>query len=219
MLNDKQAMSRNIFGWILAVAFMLPMSSCKDSNKNRNTNTDEDETEQTSPYSFPEADNPPAVDELLERPDFTFSTKVITDKDGVAEKIIVSMKNSVLGSTFEDKVSAEPLDPTQWHGFGEISEHDINFDGYPDLQVCRGPVNSYGNFTYAAWLWNQELHDFISVDGFEELFDPVYNKEDKVVTSSFRMDDHEDNAVYKWNGDRLEEVSSETIVYKDLYDE
>ena len=80
------------------------------------------------------------------------------------------------------------------------------------------PLDRY-NFTYAAWLWDQEMHDFVSVKGFDELFDPEFNKEAKTISSSFRMDDHEDDAVYKWNGQELEMVSSETIVYSELYDE
>lgn len=221
MNQNRLNMKRNVFLWMLAATVVLAMGSCKNGQKDRNYDADEeeDETEQTSPNSSPEDDEALSNGEVLERSDFTFTTRVVTDDEGVAEKIIVSMKNSSVGSTLDSEVSAEPLDPTLWGGFGEISEEDINFDGYPDLQVCRGPVNSYGNFTYAAWLWDQETHQFVSVKDFEELFDPVYNKEDQVVTSSFRMDDHEDNAVYRWDGSELELVSSETIVYKDLYDE
>jgi hypothetical protein len=35
---------------------------------------------------------------------------------------------------------------------GTIEEEDWNFDGIPDLQVCRGTANGYGNLTYDVWI-------------------------------------------------------------------
>ena len=213
-------MKKSFFIWMLAAAVVLLTGSCKNGKSKKDID-DEPEVEETDDgaYTFPEADNPPAIDDIIERKDFTFTTELVTGEEGVAEKIIVKMKNNLVGHTYISEISAEPLDPDQWRGFGDIREDDINFDGYPDLMVCCGPFNSYGNFTYGAWLWNQKIHDFEYVKGFDELFDPEFNKKDKTVSSRFRMDDHEDDAVYKWNGNELELVSSETIIYSELEDE
>ncbi len=204
---------------MLTAAVMLAMGSCKDGKSHKSTDKDEPETELGGAGEGDQPDNGWDVTEQLERADYKFDTKLVTDDEGTAEKIIVTMTNTVFGMSTESEVEAVPLDTNTWTGFGNIREDDINFDGYPDLMVCLGPFNSYGNFTYAAWLWNQDMHDFVPVKGFDELFDPEFNKEDKTISSSFRMDDHEDDAVYKWNGDELEMVSSETIVYSELNDE
>ena len=212
-------MSKRLFVWMLAAAVMLSMGSCKNGKSHKSTDKDEPETELGGAGEGDQPGNGWDVSEQLERADYKFYTKLVTDDEGTAEKIIVTMTNTVFGMSTESEVEAVPLDTNNWTGFGTVREDDINFDGYPDLMVCCGPFNSYGNFTYAAWLWDQDMHDFVSVEGFDELFDPEFNKEDKTISSSFRMDDHEDDAVYKWNGQELEMVSSETIVYSDLYDE
>ena len=203
---------------MLVAGIVLAMSSCKNG-KSHKSSDDEPETEQTGKDLDDGEDTGRDVTDQLDRADYTFFTKVIADEDNTAQKIIVTMMNNMFDMSFETEIEAMPLDTMYWNGFGDIREDDINFDGYPDLMVCCGPFNSYGNFTYAAWLWDQDLHDFVPVKGFEELFDPWFNKESKTISSSFRMDDHEENAVYKWNGQELEMVSSDTLVYNENDDE
>ena len=212
-------MKKNFFLLILFAGIVMAMGSCKDGKSHGSNDADNDETELTGTESDDEEDTGRDVTDLLERADYTFYTKVVADEEGTAQKIIVTMKNNEFDMSLESEVEAVPLDTTFWTGFGNVREDDINFDGYPDLMVCCGPFNSYGNFTYAAWLWDQDLHDFVPVKGFEELFDPEFNQDAKTISSSFRMDDHEDDAVYRWNGQELEMVSSETIVYSELSDE
>lgn len=43
---------------------------------------------------------------------------------------------------------------------GTIEEEDWNFDGIPDLQVCRGTANGYGNLAYDVWIWNDKAHKY-----------------------------------------------------------
>lgn len=208
-------MKKIFFLLMLTAGIVLAMGSCKNDKSTKSNDEDDPETEQIDD----EEENGQDGTAQPDRADFTFATKVIADDESTAEKIIVTMKNTMSDTSIESEVEPVPLDTTFWTGFGNIREDDINFDGYPDLMVCCGPFNSYGNFTYAAWLWDQEKRDFVPVKGFDELFDPEFNKENKTISSSFRMDDHEDDAVYKWNGQELEMVSSETIVYSELYDE
>lgn len=212
-------MNKKLFVWVLTAAVMLALGSCKNGKGHKSNDADEPETELGGAGEGDQPDNGWDVTEQLERADYTFYTKVVADEEGTAQKIIVTMKNNEFDMSVENEIEAVPLDTNNWTGFGNIREDDINFDGYPDLMVCCGPFNSYGNFTYAAWLWDQDFHDFVPVKGFEELFDPLFNKEDKTISSSFRMDDHEDNAVYKWNGQELEMVSSDTFVYNENDDE
>lgn len=208
-------MKKIFFLLMLTAGIVLAMGSCKNDKSTKSNDEDDPETEQIDD----EEENGQDGTAQPDRADFTFATKVIADDESTAEKIILTIKDTVSDTCIESEVEPVPLDTTFWTGFGNIREDDINFDGYPDLMVCCGPFNSYGNFTYAAWLWDQEKRDFVPVKGFDELFDPEFNKENKTISSSFRMDDHEDDAVYKWNGQELEMVSSETIVYSELYDE
>lgn len=201
----------------MAFCTVMAMSNCKNSKGSKSKDKDKDDVELAENEDGDE-DETPADDEGVKRSDYKFETQLIADEEGTMENIIVSM---ILpdGTVYKEEVEPVPLDTASWTGFGTINEEDINFDGYPDLQVCLGPFNAYGNFTYAAWLWDEEARRFVSVPKFDELFDPSYNSADKTIASSFRMDDHEDNAVYKWDGFKLKEVSSETIVYSELEDE
>ena len=210
---------KKIYILLMALFVMLAMSSCNKGKNDKSSDNDDHETELADTDFDDEEDSGRDVTDQRDRADYTFSTKVITDEEDVAQTIIVTIKNSKFDESFENEIEAVTLDTVFWHGCGSIREDDINFDGYPDLMVCCGPFNSYGNFTYGAWLWNQKIHDFEYVKGFDELFDPEFNKKDKTVSSSFRMDDHEDDDVYKWNGNELELVSSEVIVYSELEDE
>lgn len=204
---------------MLAAAVVLAVSSCNKGKNHKSSDADEPETELNGAGEGDQPDNGWDVTDQMERADYTFYTKVIADENNTAEKIIVTMKNNMFDMSFDSEVEPVPLDTTFWTGFGNIREDDINFDGYPDLMVCLGPFNSYGNFTYAAWLWDQDMHDFVPVEGFDELFDPEFYEISKTISSRFRMDDHEDDAVYKWNGQKLELVSSDTTVYSELDDE
>ena len=159
-----------------------------------------------------------------QRSDYSFATDIIMsepDEEGeqVVENIVVHFK--VRGGT-ETLAEAEPmpLDTINWQGFGRIHEDDINFDGYPDLMVCNGPNNNYGNFTYSAWLWNQQTRSFDPVEGFHEIFDPVIDADRKEITGGFHMDyEYEDHEVWKWKDGKITMVESERIDYREMNDE
>ena len=204
---------------IMALCTLLAVGSCNKGKSHKSSDADEPDTEMTGAGEGDKPDDGWDDTDQLERADYTFSTEVIADDEGTAEKIIVTMKNNQFDMSFKTEVEPVPLDTTIWSGFGNILEDDINFDGYPDLMVCLGPTNSYGNFTFAAWLWSQDMHDFVPVEGFDELYDPEFNEASKTISSCFRMDDHENDAVYRWNGQALELVSSDTTVYSEMDDE
>ncbi len=98
------------------------------------------------------------------RSGYTFRSEVltITEDDEVRWDTIVVYLTDVHGQTTKLYSQALPLDTVSWSkgSIGEITEYDWNFDGIPDLQVCTGPMNGFGNYTYDVWLWDDQKHVF-----------------------------------------------------------
>lgn len=164
-----------------------------------------------------------ARDYVPERGDFTFRTqvKVSCDEDDDqwchADSILLFITDG-RGRTEVRSVWAEPLDTVNWQGFGNVLEEDINFDGYPDLMVCNGPVNMFGNFTYTAFLWDQSSHSFLKEDvkGFDEINDPEINAAEKRIVGVWRLDNDVDITTYEWRDGKLVLVKSEHVKYNEL---
>ena len=158
-----------------------------------------------------------------ERSDYTFRTEVHMvcdendEQDCIADSIYVHITDGA-GRTEVRTVWAEPLDTINWQGFGNILEEDINFDGYPDLLVCNGPVNMFGNFTYTAFLWDQPSHCFLKgeVEGFDEINDPEIYPAEKRIAGIWRLDNDLDISTYEWCDGKLVLVNSEHLKYSDL---
>lgn len=200
---------------MLVAATIFAFGSCKnDKRSQQNSFDDEDDIEMTDEEEDDKDDEDNA---LPKRSDYKFRTEIVmseSDEEGdeVVENIIIHMKPRHGKETIVDISSVSPLDTTFWHGFGDIREDDINFDGYPDLMVCAGPTNGYGNFTYDAWLWNQEKRQFDHVDGFDKIYDPVVVPDDKTITGGFHMDhEYEYQEVWKWEGGKIVRVECEVI--------
>lgn len=156
-----------------------------------------------------------------QRTDFTFRTEVMQscdeDEDDWchADSILLYLTDG-RGNTEVRTVWAETLDTASWHGIGDIMEEDINFDGYPDLQVCNGPVNSFGNFTYTAFLWNQSEHRFVEVEGFDEINSPEIYAAEQQIVGVWRLDNDVDISTYEWRDGKLVLVNSEHYNYNEL---
>ena len=122
------------------------------------------------------------------------------------------------GRTEVRSVWAEPLDTVNWQGFGNVLEEDINFDGYPDLMVCNGPVNTFGNFTYTAFLWDQSSHSFLKDDvkGFDEIYDPIIRPDEKHIMGVWRLDNDVDISTYEWRDGELVQINFEHLNYNEL---
>ncbi len=164
------------------------------------------------------------ADYVPERADYTFrtETEVKCDDDEpdycVADSIIIWLTDARQHTTVM-KTWAWSLDTAYWQGIGDILEEDINFDGYPDLMVCNGPVNVFGNHTYSAWLWNQSTHSFVLVPNFDEICAPYFVKTDegrRRVVGVYRLDNDVEITTYEWLGDKLERISQETCTYDEL---
>ena len=155
-----------------------------------------------------------------QRSDYQFRTEVTTiDDDGtiIYDKVITYLTDA---RNHTDTLQSEalPLDTAYWsrQSIGEILEMDFNFDGIPDLQIGTGPMNSFGNFTYDIFLWDEQNHRFVHVEDQPPLFDPYLDDSQKQIVSTFRLDNDVEIIRYQWKDGKLVEVSKETIDYSEL---
>ncbi len=155
-----------------------------------------------------------------QRSDFSFHTEVrtINEDDEVRWDTIVVYLTDACGQTEYLYTQALPLDTVQWNkgSIGEITEDDWNFDGIPDLQVCTGPMNGFGNYTYDVWLWDDQAHIFVPLEDISGIFDPYVDSDNKCIVSTWRLDDEVEIVRYKWKDGKLVESDREEMSYRDL---
>ena len=118
-----------------------------------------------------------------ERKDFSF--KVTKEKDAEGYVNIVKFSTYV-GSQLIDNYSFKvpsplPEDPSD--AIGAVSEEDINFDGFPDIDINLGyrGAGSANNIQHEALLWNQQQHAFVKTDGYNDIGEPQLDPKNKVV--------------------------------------
>lgn len=141
-----------------------------------------------------------------ERGDYSFRTELVTKMvDGFDNPQAVDIITYVTDKQTTDTLHSEPipLDSTQWQGFGDIREDDINFDGFPDLLVCLGPFNYAGNFTYDAFVWDNKAHKFVNVPEFSQIFDPEIIADKRKIYGGFRLDNDLDIQEWEWRDGKL----------------
>jgi hypothetical protein len=163
------------------------------------------------------------TDYVPQRSDYSFRSDVrAINEDGEVrwDSIIVYLKDAK-GHTQELHTQALPLDTLQWNkgSIGEILEDDWNFDGFPDLQVCTGPMNGFGNYTYDVWLWNDKAHKFEELKCDGEIYSPSIDSDNKCIVSVWRLDDEVEIIRYKWKDGKLVESEREQLSASDLADD
>ncbi|MCR4601944.1 MAG: hypothetical protein K5683_00235 [Prevotella sp.] len=160
------------------------------------------------------------TDYVPQRADYSFRSDVrtITDDGEVLWDTIIVYLTDAKGHTQELYGQAQPLDTLQWDktSIGEILEDDWNFDGIPDLQVCTGPTNGFGNYTYDVWLWNDQVHKFEELKYDCEIYSPSIDSDNKRIVSVWRLDDDVEIIRYKWKDGKLIESDREQISASDL---
>ena len=163
------------------------------------------------------------TDYVPQRSDYSFRSDVRTvNEDGeVRWDTIVVYLTDAKGYTQELYSQALPLDTLQWNkaSIGEILVDDWNFDGIPDLQVCTGPMNGFGNYTYDVWLWNDKAHRFEELKYDCEIYSPSIDSENKCIVSVWRLDDDVEIIRYKWKDGKLVESEREQMSANDLADD
>ena len=158
-----------------------------------------------------------------QRSDYTFRSEVrtIQDDDEVRWDTIVVHLTDAQGHTQQLYTQAMPLDTVSWTkgSIGEITEYDWNFDGIADLQVCTGPMNGFGNYTYDVWIWDNQAHKFVWLEDVSGIFDPYVDADNQCIVSTWRLDDEVEIVRYKWKDGKLVESDREQISYSDLTDD
>jgi hypothetical protein len=163
------------------------------------------------------------TDYVPQRSDYSFRSevRVVNEDDEVRWDTIVVYLTDAKGHTQELYSQALPLDTLNWNkgSIGEILEDDWNFDGIPDLQVCTGPMNGFGNYTYDVWLWNDKAHKFEELKYDGEIYSPSIDSENKCIISVWRLDDDVEIIRYKWKDGKLAESEREQMSASDLTDD
>ncbi len=162
-------------------------------------------------------------DYVPQRSDYSLRSdvRVVNDDGEVRWDSIIVYLTDAKGLTQELHSQALPLDTLQWNkgSIGEITEDDWNFDGIPDLQVCTGPMNGFGNYTYDVWLWNDEAHKFEELKCDGEIYSPSIDSENKCIVSVWELDDDVEIVRYKWKDGKLVEYEREQMSASDLADD
>ncbi len=163
------------------------------------------------------------TDYVPQRSDYSFRSevRVVNEDDEVRWDTIVVYLTDAKGHTQELYSQALPLDTLNWNkgSIGEILEDDWNFDGIPDLQVCTGPMNGFGNYTYDVWLWNDKAHKFEELKYDGEIYSPSIDSENKCIISVWRLDDDVEIIRYKWKDGKLAESEREQMSASALADD
>ena len=163
------------------------------------------------------------TDYVPQRSDYSFRSevRVVNEDDEVRWDTIVVYLTDAKGHTQELYSQALPLDTLNWNkgSIGEILEDDWNFDGIPDLQVCTGPMNGFGNYTYDVWLWNDKVHKFEELKYDGEIYSPSIDSENKCIISVWRLDDEVEIIRYKRKDGKLAESEREQMSASDLTDD
>ncbi len=155
-----------------------------------------------------------------QRSEYSFRTELRTSTDGERvrwDSIIVYLTDG-RGLTQTFRCEAQQLDTMYWHrnSFGAIREEDWNFDGIPDLQVCTGPKNMFGNYVYDVWLWNEKAHLFEAFDGSDEIFSPQIDYKNKWIVSTWHLDSDVEIVRYEWKEGKLVETIRESMPYDEM---
>ena len=147
-----------------------------------------------------------------QRNDFSFVSHTCTsfDEGDLLLDSIITFVIDKNGPVYAITSETLPLDVNLWTGFGEIAEEDINFDGIPDLQICLGPTNAYGGFTYDGYVWDNVLHRFTQVENFDKIMDPYYDSSKRRITGTYRVDDDLYYSVYEWRDNKLVLIEEST---------
>ena len=202
-----------IFYFALALVVMT-MAACGNKTGNATNTADSIPADSVTAQSD---------DYVPQRSDYTFRSEVRTmDDDGeVRWDTIVVYLTDAKGHTQQLYSQAQPLDTATWNkgSIGKISEDDWNFDGIPDIQVCMGPMNGFGNFTYDVWIWDDQAHQFNYLKTDDAIFDPEIDSDKKTIVSVWRLDDDVEIVRYKWKDGKLVVTEREQLSREDLADD
>lgn len=75
--------------------------------------------------------------------------------------------------------------------FGQVTQVDVNFDGYTDLLICLGevPASDQTFLTYDAWIYNPEKGQFRLHEGFRDIYNAEVDVANKRILSHYLVRD------------------------------
>lgn len=197
---------------VLAIAFSLAFSGCKNDKAGKSNITQENPTDNEGP-NMP--DNSATTTENLDieqapqRNEFRFEASFVQNS-GLYDKITVKGYVGNDDSPYFEKEHEliEPSDenPTPEQEKWINDKIDINFDGNPDLLIYLG-LNAVGRVSefYDAYTWNPEGMYFEQVKGFDAIANPEFDATTKSITSNYRSGANEiTKDTYKWENGKLE---------------
>lgn len=150
--------------------------------------------------------------QTYERKDFTYKTTKEINSDGVVKSLnIETYAGGKLVQTFffepELELSEEEFDENV-----KITEPDINFDGYPDVDIYLGYLGGFSNNTqHEGLLWDQMKHCFVQPEGYSGIGEPQFDATWKVITTTLSAGpDERVTTYYRWHGHVLQDYLTET---------
>ena len=147
-----------------------------------------------------------------ERKDYNF--KIATEKNAEGKVGVVNLCTYV-GKKLVNKYAYELNAPIPEDMVDEtifITEDDINFDGYPDVDVNLGYMGGFSNnVQHEALLWNQDSRSFVKAEGYGDIGEPQLDSETKsIFTVLSSGPDERVTTYYRWQGNSLKEYLSNT---------
>ena len=148
---------------------------------------------------------------VYERKDFSIKLSKDKDTDGLYRvvRLVVSAGNKLVKEYRYELPEAMGEDMVE---AVSVTEQDLNFDGYPDVDVYLGYVGGFSNNTrHEALLWDQKQHCFVRAQGYNEIGEPQVDAEAKCITTAMSAGpDERVVTYYRWDGAVLKEYLSNT---------
>ncbi len=79
---------------------------------------------------------------------------------------------------------------------------DVNFDGLNDIRLLAG-LPAYANFTYYYWTFDSNANQFQKDTILEEIPNPIFDHDNKLIHSSWIGDDSYGESTYKYVDGKL----------------
>ena len=140
------------------------------------------------------------------RSDFTFKAMKVKNADGDYSEVrfgTYAKGKLVKEYTFE---LAVPLSEDMAENIGTYSEEDLNFDGYPDVNVYLGYYGGFStNTQQEALLWDQAQHGFVYPENFAGNGEMMLDAEKKcLIHTGSAGPDERVTSYYRWHGHKLQ---------------
>lgn len=139
-----------------------------------------------------------------QRSDFTIKSKKLTDAQNRVNAVVVG---AYVGDKclMEKTYDIEPAIEAEYAQYlGHINETDLNFDGYPDVDIYLGYYGGFANNTWhEALLWNQSRRCFEEAIDYN-IGEPMTVPEGKYIYNVLSNGpDHRVSSYYRWHGRKL----------------